>query len=161
MSQGGFSAFGNGNSTNVNCVFCYFLFIGIQCILASCFEFILFHRYPYTHSFLRNTAFKVLNSGLGYGEPGSPCLQKYFLVFRKPCWRTFAHRLINHNIILRSPLVWHTRQIGPLSTVWKYFGNFLEKVEKSNFHSFVQFHRMEMLFVVGKYSRNILEIFWK
>ena len=43
------------------------------------------------------------------------------------------------------------------SIVWKN----LEIGWKSNFYSFVQFHGMEMLSVVWKYSRNTLEIFWK
>ena len=37
----------------------------------------------------------------------------------------------------------------------------LKNVGKSNFHSFVQFHSMEIFSVVWKYSRDNLEIFWK
>ena len=36
--------------------------------------------------------------------------------------------------------------------------NIVDKVGKSNFHSFVQSHRIEMLSVVWKYSGNILVI---
>ena len=46
--------------------------------------------------------------------------------------------------------------------VWKYFRNIVKKgLKKSNFHSFVQFHSVEMLSLVWKYSRNTLEKYRK
>ena len=43
-------------------------------------------------------------------------------------------------------------------SVWKYCR---QRLENLIFHSFVQFHSMEMFSVVRKYSRNTLEIFLK
>ena len=44
---------------------------------------------------------------------------------------------------------------------WKYFWKYCrKKVGKSNFHSFVQFHSMEMFSVLWKYSGNITSTLW-